>query len=80
MVTAYNDDDDYSGTGCETAPNPGISKQKSVRRASLTDTDNNADDFKIYDYRDREDGLNSEDFERCRPRTSAAGAWTPEFP
>jgi hypothetical protein len=67
-------------SGYETAPIGGISKQKPVRRKYLADTDNNAEDFKIYDYRDREDGLNSEDFEKCRPRTSAAGSWTPEFP
>jgi hypothetical protein len=75
MVSAYNDDDEYSGTGCETAPNPGISKQKSVRRNSLTDTDDNSADFVSVDYRAA--GTTDAQKNAWMPRVSADGAWDP---
>ena len=65
-------------TGYETAPLDGISKQKSARRKYLADTDNNAEDFKIHDY--RTSNLSDDDLEKCRPRTAVDGSWTPEFP
>ncbi|MDR2159232.1 MAG: lamin tail domain-containing protein, partial [Treponema sp.] len=65
-------------TGYETAPVDGISKQRAVRRKHLSDTDNNADDFKTHDY--RVSGLSDTDLAKCRPRTAAEGTWTPEFP
>jgi hypothetical protein len=65
-------------TGYETGPIDGISKQKSARRKSLADTDNNAEDFKIHEY--KADGLSDDDLEKCRPRTANEGDWTPEFP
>jgi hypothetical protein len=67
-------------TGYETAPVDGISKQKSVRRKHLADTDNNTEDFKIHDYRAPTTGMSDEDVAKCRPRTAADGAWTPDFP
>jgi len=47
-----------------------ISKQKSARRASLTDTDNNLADFASIDYR-------TADVEKNKPRNQASGAWDP---
>jgi hypothetical protein len=65
-------------TGYETAPKDGISKQKAIRRKYLADTDNNENDFKVYDY--RTSGMTDEILAKCRPRTAADGSWTPEFP
>jgi hypothetical protein len=77
MVTAYNNDSAYSGTGQETAPNDGISKQKAARRKSLTDTDNNSVDFRGLDY--RTSGTSDDQLAQYRPRTAADGSWTPTF-
>jgi hypothetical protein len=75
MVTAYNDDESYSGTGCETAPNSGISKQKSVRRISLADTDNNAVDFVSVDY--RATATTNAQKDAWTPRNASNGEWDP---
>ncbi|MDR1100173.1 MAG: lamin tail domain-containing protein [Treponema sp.] len=77
MVTAYNNDSSYSGTGHETAPNDGISKQKSARRKNLIDTDNNSVDFRGIDY--RTSGTSAAQLEQYRPRTAADGAYSPQF-
>jgi ribosomal protein L20A (L18A) len=56
----------------ETAYAEIISKQKSARRNSLVDTDNNSADFQDIDFR-------TANLEKYRPRNTDAGAWTPEF-
>ncbi|GHU84325.1 hypothetical protein FACS189473_1330 [Spirochaetia bacterium] len=53
-----------------------LSKQKSARRITVTDTDNNKDDFEGIDYRvDR--GIPAEQLVLFSPRNSAAGSWNP---
>ncbi|MCL1895429.1 MAG: chitobiase/beta-hexosaminidase C-terminal domain-containing protein, partial [Clostridiales bacterium] len=53
----------------------GISKQKAVRRVSVKDTNDNAADFEVIDYRDRR--LSDDILDLVRPRTAAEGAWDP---
>jgi hypothetical protein len=64
--------DAYEGTIADV-----ISKQKSIRRRSLNDTDNNAVDFKDIDY--RSSGVNDADLAKYRPRNALAGSYTPQF-
>lgn len=47
-----------------------MSKQQSIRRAGLSDTDNNNTDFENVDYR-------TADLENYRPKNQAYGAWNP---
>lgn len=54
--------------GYETAYHAEQSKQKAARRKGFTDTDNNAADIEIIDYR-------TADLDNCRPRSSHDGAW-----
>jgi hypothetical protein len=56
-----------------------ISKQKSIRRRSLNDTDNNQVDFKDIDYRLPSQGVNDADLSKYRPRNASAGSYTPQF-
>jgi hypothetical protein len=59
-----------------------LSKQKSARRKSLTDHNENAYDFAGFDYRDKDidsKGNSDEDRAKFAPRTSAAGTYTPAF-
>lgn len=51
----------------------GQSKQKSVRRTSLTDTNNNADDFEIIDY----SSLTSSDIDLYSPKNQTFGTHNP---
>lgn len=71
MVGALNGSAD-SIDGYEGAVANIISKQKAIRRSSLTDTDNNLADFKDIDYR-------TADLDKFKPRAAGAGAWTPTF-
>ncbi|MDR1797163.1 MAG: CotH kinase family protein [Clostridiales Family XIII bacterium] len=71
---------DFLGTGdtdyAEQGVVAGISKQKSVRRVSFEDTDDNAADFEVIDYREK--GLTDAGLVRVRPRSLADGAWAPD--
>jgi hypothetical protein len=49
-----------------------ISKQKSARRSSLLDTNDNSADLTAIDFR-------TADIDKFKPRNASAGAWTPEF-
>lgn len=70
---------DLVGTGAtdayEGGPVTDISKQKSIRRSSLVDTNNNFMDFETIKYND----LNpeGEDMDFYRPKYSGYGVWTP---
>lgn len=63
-----------SVTGIEGDSLTGLSKQKSARRKNFEDTDNNANDFGIVEYK----GKTLEDIqsESVYPRSSKDGAWT----
>jgi len=71
----------WEGTGTlpaiTTARNSG---SEAVRRGSLTDTDNNAADFVSVRYAGDAEGVSDAEVVILRPRNSAAGSWTPEFP
>ena len=63
--------------GYEGSELPGlISKQKSARRVSLEDTDNNVADFESIDYR-LDKGMDSDKLENYRPKNIAFGPWNP---
>lgn len=62
--------DEQTGEGTQV---PGVSKQKSVRRVSAADTDNNASDFEVVEYR----GMTADEAEAVRPRSLADGEWQP---
>jgi hypothetical protein len=68
-------------TACEAEFGDLISKQKSARRITLDDTDNNKNDFETIDYRARDQsknqGNNNAKVALYRPRNSAAGEWNP---
>jgi hypothetical protein len=53
----------------------GFSKQKSVRRIFITDTNDNSTDFESVDY--RVNGITAEVLEVKQPRNSAYGPWNP---
>ena len=69
-LAAVNNASAGSGSGART-----ISKQKSMRRTSLNVTNVTLTDFTSRQYTT----LSIEDITRFRPRTTAAGSWTPEF-
>jgi hypothetical protein len=73
MVGAKNDDTDQI-LGYEETP-ARISKQVSVRRIYLTDTNDNGTDFESADYRST--GMTAEELEAKRPRNTTYGAWNP---
>ena len=52
-----------------------ISKQKAARRKNLTDTDDNAFDFKTVDY--RASGTTADELAKYRPKNTDYGAWDP---
>jgi hypothetical protein len=54
-----------------------VSKQRSVRRIGLLDTDDNAADFAGKDY--RTNGLSDPEVAKFRPRSSNDETWAPEF-
>jgi hypothetical protein len=59
-----------------------LSKQKSVRRKSLADHDENAYDFAAFDYRDKDiasGGNTDADRAKFAPRTGSNGTYTPQF-
>lgn len=68
------EDADESSDGIEGKTVIGISKQKSVRRISFDDTDDNSKDFEIIQYK----GIDNESLQINRPRSLADGAWTNE--
>ncbi|MDR0302841.1 MAG: hypothetical protein LBI04_11100 [Treponema sp.] len=77
MVGALND----SGAnppdhifGFETEP-AGNSASKAVRRSTLTDTDDNSEDFESIRY--SSDGITDEELAVYAPRNSKAGSWNP---
>jgi hypothetical protein len=72
MVGALNSPPADGIDACETASANVISKQKSIRRSSLSDTNNNSADFKDIDFR-------TADLAKYQPRNIADGEWTPEF-
>ncbi len=61
--------------GSEMNPILGLSKQKSARRITITDSNNNSIDFEILDYRST--GLNAEELELYSPKNSTYGEWNP---
>ena len=78
MVGAVNSPNEDMIRGYETAPLQNLSKQVSLRRRSLTDTDNNRLDFEAIRYssfvKDRPD---PEMFDLYRPKNHAYGPWDP---
>jgi hypothetical protein len=54
-----------------------ISKQKSARRVSLEDTNDNTVDFDTIDY--RATGVNADNLLKVQPRNTAAGSYAPQF-
>lgn len=60
----------------ETSPATDLSKQKSLRRVSLNDTNNNSADFSIVDYR-LDAGLTIEQLKNLAPKCSLDGSWDP---
>jgi hypothetical protein len=84
LVGARNGNNDsvegYKGAMFDT-----YSKQQSIRRGSLADTDNNRNDFVGLDYRNWSAGnaarLTDEQVDKFRPRTAAetASGYTPQF-
>lgn len=76
MLGAINTGNAQYILGYETARKEGMTRQMGVRRKSLVDTDNNANDFECFSY-----GTASADVITAkRPRNSKTdGAWTPEF-
>ena len=54
-----------------------LSKQKAIRRKSLIDSNNNANDFRSVDY--RTSGTNDDTLTQVRPRNAAAESYTPAF-
>ncbi len=54
-----------------------VSKQKSARRNSFGDTDDNSVDLEAVDY--RTSGISDERMAEVRPRYSGDGAWGPEY-
>ncbi len=60
----------------ETVPATDLSKQKSLRRVSLNDTNNNANDFEIIDYR-LDKGLALDELQFLAPKCSLDGKWDP---
>jgi hypothetical protein len=75
MLGAGNETDTR---GYEVAVANVISKNKSARRKSLVDTDNNADDFKGIDYRIT--AVSDEELDYYAPKNSGHGAWNPDAP
>jgi len=67
--------DAWEGTSSQNSAPAIISKQASARRKSLTDTDNNANDFERIDYRAA--NISSERLLQVRPRYSGDGVWSP---
>jgi hypothetical protein len=84
MVGSANDPDNETNPdqilGFETAPARN-SASVTVRRTSLSDTDNNGDDFESLDYRvwsaGNPDRMTAELLEVRKPRNSGDGAWDP---
>lgn len=68
---------DFVGAGTtdfgETECILGISKQKSIRRIDFTDTDNNAINFEVLDYRTT--GISDSRLDEVKPRYSGDGVW-----
>ncbi len=62
----------------EVAPATDLSKQKSLRRVSLNDTNNNSNDFTIIDYR-LDKGLSLEELKELSPKCTLDGKWDPFF-
>jgi hypothetical protein len=75
MIGAANTDEGDSIDMYETAPCSGISKQKAARRISLTDTNNNGQDFEIVDYRST--GVSGTVRETYKPKNLGNGSWNP---
>jgi hypothetical protein len=73
-VTAAKGEDDQAAVNAASGGASTISKQKSFRRTSLLITDVTLTDFTSIAYNNL-----SLDVEKFRPRTTADGAWTPEF-
>jgi len=72
MVGVRNDSSDQI-LGYETNRAPDFSKQITVRRKSLTDTDDNSFDFETADFRT----LSTEQKGIKRPKNLSYGAWDP---
>jgi hypothetical protein len=74
-VTAAKGGADLDAVNAASGGSSTISKQKSFRRTSLIVTDVTLTDFVSKQY----STLSSEDIAKFKPRTTADGAWTPEF-
>ena len=78
MVGAINSSDEDMIRGYETAPVQNLTKQVSLRRRSLSDTDNNRLDFEAVRYASFvKDMPDPEVFELYRPKNHAYGPWDP---
>ena len=78
MVGAVNSPDEDMIRGYETSPLQNLSKQVSLRRRSLTDTDNNRLDFEAVRYSSFvKDMPDPEKFDLYRPKNHAYGPWDP---
>ncbi|MDR2480591.1 MAG: CotH kinase family protein [Treponema sp.] len=79
MLGSNDSDEEESIDGTETKAPYSVSKQKSVRRKNLNDTDNNDADFEAVDWRRRagDNTEKDEDFDAFRPKNTAYGKWNP---
>ncbi|MDR2160102.1 MAG: lamin tail domain-containing protein [Treponema sp.] len=75
MIGAMNTDEGDAIDMYETAPCSGISKQKAARRKNLAETNNNAQDFEIVDY--RASGISGAVRDTYKPKSLGNGSWNP---
>jgi hypothetical protein len=81
MLGANDNDKKEHIDGTETEAPYGLSKQKSLRRLTAADTDNNARDFSDVDWRRRSGDMTEDEanFEALRPRNAGYGSRNPVF-
>jgi hypothetical protein len=65
--------------GFEGEPGVYLSKQKSARRKTLDDTDNNKNDFEAVDFRVPDKGITNEELVYYGPKNSASDQWNPVY-
>jgi hypothetical protein len=65
--------------GFEGEPGVYLSKQKSARRKTLNDTDNNKNDFEAVDFRAPSKGISDEELVYYGPKNTARGQWDPVY-
>jgi hypothetical protein len=81
LLGANDSDEEKHIDGTETAAPFGLSKQKSLRRLTAADTDNNAADFSVVDWRRRDGDITKDEanFEALRPQNAGYGERDPVF-